>query len=215
MAVITISRQIGSSGTYIAGELAQNLNLAYADKAVITAVMEEYGFSNFEKVYEERTGFWERYDEPRQKLVRFLNATMYALAKTQDIVILGRGGFGLFQQFTDVLNVRIKAPLALRLERKMKEYGLSEEKMLGALKEADLVRASFVEHDLGFDRNNAELFDLVIDTGIVSPATAVDWIAEAYRHLTANPRIDGEFSTKNLMVDEILLKTVTEYLKKH
>ncbi|MFA5699307.1 MAG: cytidylate kinase-like family protein [Sphaerochaeta sp.] len=213
MAVITISRQIGSSGTYIASELAKNLKLAYADKTVIEAVMEEYGFSNFEQVYEERTSFWDRYDEQRQKLVRFLNATLYAFAKTQDVVILGRGGFGLFQSFTDVLNVRIKAPLELRLDRKVKEHGLSEDTMLKALKEADSVRCSFVEHDLGFNHNDAQLFDLVIDTGIVSPATAVNWISEAYAHLKANPRIDGEYSTSALVVDEILLKTVKEYLK--
>ena len=214
MAVITISRQIGSSGTYIANELSKNLKLAYADKTVIEAVMEEYGFSNFENVYEKRSSFWERYDEERQKIVRFLNATLYAFAKAQDVVILGRGGFGLFQNFSDVLNVRIKAPLELRLERKVKEYGLSEETMLAALQEADHVRCAFVEHDLGFDHNNAELFDLVIDTGIVSPATAVNWITEAYHHLKANPRVDGEVTTEALSVDEILLKTVREHLRK-
>ena len=36
----------------------------------------------------------------------------------------GRGGFGLFQGFADVLNVRIQAPFNLRVERKINEHGL-------------------------------------------------------------------------------------------
>ncbi len=214
MGVITISRQIGSEGTFIAKRVAEQLGLSFIDKEDIEKVMHAYGFSTFEEVYNTRPGFWERFDQQRAVTIDFLLAVMRAFAKVGDVVMLGRGGFGLFQGYTDILNVRLKAPLTVRLERKQKEYGSTDEQARKALVEQELVRTSFVQTDLQYNQNDATLFDLVVDTSIVPPETTSLWICDAYRQLMKTPRIDAKHTRADLVVDEVLYKLVTTMLGK-
>ncbi|HHT81608.1 MAG TPA: cytidylate kinase-like family protein, partial [Spirochaetales bacterium] len=97
MGVITISRQMGSEGTYIGKRLATELGLKYVDKQELGLIMREYGFSLFDEVYDTKPNFWERFDLERVSTVEFLIQAMRATAKVGDVVMLGRGGFGLFQ----------------------------------------------------------------------------------------------------------------------
>ncbi|MGE4584316.1 MAG: cytidylate kinase-like family protein [Sphaerochaeta sp.] len=212
MGVITISRQIGSEGTFIAKRVAEQLGLSFVDKEDIEKVMYAYGFSAFDEVYNNKPSFWQRFDQHRMLTVDFLLTAMRAFAKVGDVVLLGRGGFGLFQGYTDILNIRLKAPLELRVQRKQKEYGTTEEAARKALLEQELVRTSFVQSDLQFNQNDASLFDLVIDTGIVPPETAALWIADAYQQLVKHPRLDAKRSRADLDVDGVLLKLVRTML---
>lgn len=209
MGVITVSRQIGSEGTFIAKRVAEQLGLSFIDKEDIEKVMHAYGFSAFEEVYNTRPGFWERFDLQRSLTIDFLLSTMRAFAKVGDVVLLGRGGFGLFQGYTDILNIRVKAPLAVRLQRKQQEYGTTDERARKAVLEQELIRTNFVQTDLEYNQNDASLFDLVIDTAIVTPETASQWICEAYRQLMKTPRIDAKHTRCDLAVDEVLLKLVS------
>ena len=52
MAVITISRKLGSMGTYIGKKLAEELGYDYVDKIRISKIMKEYGFSKFDNIYD-------------------------------------------------------------------------------------------------------------------------------------------------------------------
>jgi cytidylate kinase len=212
MGVITISRQIGSEGTFIAKRVAEQLGLSFVDKEDIEKVMYAYGFSAFDEVYNNKPSFWQRFDQHRMLTVDFLLTAMRAFAKVGDVVLLGRGGFGLFQGYTDILNIRLKAPLELRVQRKQKEYGTTEEAARKALLEQELVRTSFVQSDLQFNQNDASLFDLVIDTGIVPPETAALWIADTYQQLVKHPRLDAKRSRADLDVDGVLLKLVRTML---
>lgn len=212
MGVITISRQIGSEGTFIAKQVAEQLGLSFVDKQDIEKVMHEYGFSGFDEVYDSLPTFWERFDQHRYRTVDFLLAVMRAFAKVGNVVMLGRGGFGLLQGYTDVLNVRIKAPLEVRVQRKQKERGGTEEQARKALIDQELVRTSFVQSDLQYNQRDVSLFDLVIDTGIVPPETATLWIADAYQQLMKRPRIDAKTSRADLVVDDVLLKLVEKML---
>lgn len=212
MGVITVSRQIGSEGTFIAKRVAEQLGLSCIDKEDIEKVMHAYGFSAFEEVYNTRPGFWERFDLQRTATIDFLLTAMRAFAKVGNVVLLGRGGFGLFHGYTDILNIRLKAPLAVRLERKQKEYGSTDQEARKAMIEQELIRTSFVQTDLQYNQNDAALFDLVIDTSIVPPETASLWICDAYRQLMKNPRIDAKHTRADLVVDDVLLKLVTTML---
>lgn len=212
MGVITISRQIGSGGTLIAKHVAEQLGLSFIDKEDIEKVMHAYGFSAFEEVYNAKPSFWERFDESRGLTIDFLLTAMKAFAKVGNVVLLGRGGFGLFQGYTDILNIRIKAPLEVRIERKQKEYGGTDDLAKQALIERELVRTSFVQSDLQYNQNDASLFDLVIDTGIVPPETATLWVADAYQQLMKYPRLDAKRMRADLEVDDVLLNLVKNLL---
>lgn len=213
MGVITISRQIGSGGTFIAEKVAKNLGLVFIDKEDIEAIMSEYGFTAFGQIYDSTPGFWGRYDEHRSLTITFLLSAMRAFAKVGDIVLLGRGGFSLFQGYTDILNVRLKAPMGMRVLRKQDEFGQSDTECRRILTRAEEIRTMFVKSDLHTDHNDASLFDLVIDTSIIEAERAISIICDGYTHLRAHPRIDAKHIRSDLEVDEILLGLVRRHIE--
>lgn len=212
MGVITISRQMGSGGSYIGKKLAEGLGLRYVDKQCLATIMREYGFSSFDEVYNTKPNFWERFDLERASTIDFLIQAMRAVAKAGDVVMLGRGGFGLFQNFADVLNVRIQAPFDLRVQRKMVERGMKKDVADPLLEKFDQIRRSFIHSDLGFDGNDASLYDLVINTDVLSFDEAVSSIKAAYTALMQNKRYGISRSAGSLEVDPLLCRHVEKML---
>jgi cytidylate kinase len=137
---------------------------------------------------------------------------MKAIAKVGDVVMLGRGGFDLFQDYADVLNVRIQAPFDLRVERKMKEHGMKRLESEALLLKFDQIRSSFIESDLNFHANDASMYDLVCNTGVVSRDDAVSCIASAYASLMKNKRFGITRTASSLEVDPLLFKHVQKML---
>ncbi len=108
MTVITISREPGSEGTYIARKTAEALGYHFADKDTIEDVLLQYGFADFEAIYESAPGLAAGLDERRNQATAMLNQVIKALASHGDVVILGRGSFAALAGLTDVLNVRVQ-----------------------------------------------------------------------------------------------------------
>ncbi len=212
MGVITISRQMGSEGTYVGKKLAKDLGLKYVDKQELGKIMREYGFSYFDEVYDSKPNFWERFDLQRSSTVDFLVQAMEAIAKVGDVVILGRGGFGLFQGYVDVLNVRIQAPFDLRVDRKMKEHSMKRFEGEALLRKFDQIRTSFIESDMGFKANDASMYDIVFNTGVIKADDAVPCIASAYTALMKNKRFGIERKVSSVEVDSLLFEHVEKML---
>ncbi|MGD1819503.1 MAG: AAA family ATPase [Pleomorphochaeta sp.] len=214
MGVITISRKMGSEGTYIGRKVAERLHMAYADKVFISRVMREYGFSAFKEVYDETPTFWDKFLTIREQTIDFLARTEEAIGKADNVVIVGRGGFGIFENYNDVLNVRTKAPIEIRVKRQMAEHEMSYEEAYAHVIENDKVRKQFVESDFRFNYQDTNNFDMIINTGIIDPDKAVDYICEVYQSLMEKGRCSTSKNLKDLEVDSILLKFVKEELDK-
>ena len=212
MAVITISRQMGSEGTYIGKSLAKELGLKYVDKQELGKIMREYGFGFFDEVYDSKPNFWERFDLHRASTVNFLIQAMKAVAKVGDVVMLGRGGFGIFQGYADVLNVRIQAPFDLRVERKIKEHGLKRLEGEALLHKFDQIRTSFTLSDMGFNADDASMYDIVLNSEVVKPENAILCIRTAYTELIKNKRYGTDHTVSSVEVDPLLFKHVQKML---
>ena len=219
MSVITISMKAGSEGSHIAEKVAQTLGYHFADKTTIGKVLSQYGLVEFDKEYDSAPGFWARFDaqreERRKLMVDMLNRVILALAHHGDMVILGRGGFAVLGGFADVLNVRIQAPLPIRIKRVMEQQNITEpERAEAFVTENDRVRITFVESWYGVRWDTASPFDLVIDTGKIPPELATTWLVEANR--VAKERKGGdERTTGTIQVDPILASAVSDEFKCH
>lgn len=212
MAVITISRKLGSMGTYIGRKLAERLGYDYVDKERLSKIMKDYGFSKFDNIYETVPGFWEKYDEYRDMTINFLAEVILAVAHHGNVVIAGRGSFGLLDAFSDVINIRIKAPKSCRVHRVMEDRNITEDEAKKIVKQNDKVRRSFVESDFRFDYNNSTEFDLILDTSIVPPDMCVEWLAQAY-DATNGKRDDDRPSVSTLKIEPVLVKHVEKMLE--
>lgn len=212
MAVITISRELGSEGTSIGKQIAQALGYRYVDKHIVEQILSQYGLVNFDNLYRSVPGFWERFDEMNIRLISMLNRTLLALAHRNNLVIVGRGGFVVLKDYADVLHVLIQAPLAVRAQRVMERESLSDLKQAAALvQENDQVREAFLKSFYRTSWDTASAFHLKLDTNLVAPATAVSWISTAVRSLEQK-ELKLDYTTQAIEVDPILADTIDEIL---
>lgn len=215
MAVITISREIYSEGSYIGEKVAEALGYHFVDKSTIEKVFAEHSIVQFKEVYESVPGFWARFDDMRTTTIRFLKQAILALARHGEMVIVGRGAFAVLGGFADVLNVRVQAPFPVRVRRAMEKEKITESDRAEALlKEGDEMRDAFVKsfYDIRWeDAAAASAFDLVIDTGKVPPDLAVTWLVEALKVLKQRETHDQP-TTDAIEINADLASTVSEVL---
>lgn len=216
MAVITVSRKLGSRGDEIAEKAAQILGYHYVDKAFIEAVLSQYGLVEFGAEYDSIPSFWEKFDaqkeERREMMVSMLNRVMRAVACHGNVVILGRSGFFLFEGYTDVLNVRIQAPRTFRIEQTMQREKVTLDKAETIVEHGDEVRSTFIKSFYNIQWDVCNTFDLLIDTSKIPLDMAVKWLVEAARELEGK-RHDEEPTTASIQVDPILAAAVSKTLK--
>lgn len=215
MAVVTISREFGSEGDFIAQQVAQSLGYHFVDRKFIGVILGQFGFVEFDKEYATSPTFWERFDAQREKqrdsLVGMLNQVIQAVAKHGNVVILGRSGFEVLGGFADILHVRIQAPFPVRVDRIMKQQNISFEQAETVVKNNDKVRVAFVEEFYRVPWNSIHAFDLVIDTGKISPNAATHWVIDATKNFDPSPAIEKPIIA-TIEVDRILKEAVSEVL---
>lgn len=214
MAVITISREVGSLGTTIGMRAAELLGYRYVDKKAMEKVLQQYGFVQFDELYRSTPGFWAGLDDSNLLMISMLNQVIQALGQHGDIVLVGRGGFSVLGDYADVLNVRAQAPLALRVQRVMAREGVADHQAAeDQVKANDAARIAFLQTFYGLHPDAAGAFDLVVDTGAISAEMAASWVVAATQALDQREGKAGS-TTQQIEVDPILAKTVAEVLKR-
>lgn len=118
----------------------------------------------------------------------------------------------MLKGYGDVLNVRIQAPFELRVQRVMEKHGFSSHEIAeNFVRESDQLRREFVESLFGLKWDSVSAFDLIIDTGKISPDMAVDWLEEEIHRIGISPA-PGMPSAQTIQIDKVLERTVDEIL---
>jgi len=212
MAVITISREYLSWGGTIALRVADELGYHFVTKDTFEKILRQYGLIQLDEM-QKKSSFWTFADASNQELISVLNKTILGFAQLDNMVILGRGGFAVLQEYTNVLNVRVQASAEARAERLMKLDGLDNISVAKKqITENDKARASFVKGFYDADPYNTKSFQLVLDTGIISAEMAVDWIVTAVRKLDERS-LSNETTTKGIKVEPILAGAIQQVLQ--
>jgi cytidylate kinase len=216
MSVITISREFGSEGDFIAQQAAQSLGYHFVDRKFIGTILGQYGYVEFDKEYANLPTFWERFDAQREKqrdvMVNMLNQVIQAVAHHGNVVILGRSGFEVLGGFADVLHVRLQAPFPVRVGRIMTQQQIPFEQAESVVKHNDKVRVAFVEEFYRVPWESIHAFDLVIDTGKIPADMAATWVIDAAKAFTPSAEIDKP-TIATIQVDRILAEAVSEVLQ--
>jgi cytidylate kinase len=218
MPVITISREIYSEGSYIGEKVAETVGYHFVDKNAMEKVFAEHSIVQLSEVYKSGAGFWERFDDMRSTTIKFLRQVILALASHGNTVIVGRGAFAVLSAFADVLHVRVQSPFPIRVRRAMEKERIADLGRAEALlREWDRERNAFVRtfYDVSwYDATAASAFDLVINTGKVTPDVAVSWIIQAHNELKEK-KSGKKLTTGTIEVDTALASTVSEVLGCH
>jgi cytidylate kinase len=216
MSVITISRDFGSEGDYIAERIAQTLGYHFVDKEFFSTVLSEYGLVEFDREYDTLPGFWQKFYaqryERRDEVVQMLNRVIRAVAQHGNVVILGRSGFEVLGGFANMIHVRLQAPLPVRIARVTTELKIPFEQAEELVKENDKVHIAFTKEYYKIPWDEVHAFDLVINTGKIPPDLATTWLADTLNALGTVLEPDKPIIS-SIEIDPILKTAVSNALK--
>ena len=176
MAIITISRQMGSLGDEIAKAVADKLNYDYIDKPEIAEALADYGLRVHEKFDEKGLSFWESFSQQKKRFLYLIKVVLSDFAKKGNVVIYGWGAQVLFKDLPGVLRARIIAPFEVRTRRLVEQKGYDEKNAEKTLRKSDRDSAGFISSFFKYDLEDKDLYDLIINTNTISVGTGVELI---------------------------------------
>lgn len=183
MAIITISREMGSAGIPIAHMLAEKLGYTLLDGETIKEAALNYGVSPdaLENADEKPPAFIEKLDEKAEIDLHYIELIILEYALKGNVIIYGRGGQDLLQEIKSILRVRIIAPFEERVERWAEREWLDPDLARIMVRRSDQQRAGFIKYY--FDRNWDDPlgYDLIINTSKLTEETAVKIICNGVK----------------------------------
>ncbi len=208
MAVITISRELGSEGDRIANLVCQELGYCRVDKAMLTHIAEEAGVDVKAVLAKERavtrqprlisdqmaslygkdpTAFGRQAAMDDQTYERVVRETMERFAREGNAIIVGRGGQMVLRDWPTALHVRLYAPVDVRTRRLMQRLSISEPEARLRVASSDEQKRQYIR----YMHNNAswrdlKYYHLAINTARISPEVAARMIILAAAHEAAH-----------------------------
>jgi cytidylate kinase len=213
MAVITISRELGSGGYEIGQQVAKSLGYEFTDKRTAEGIFRQYGLTKFNVVYDSAPSLLDLIRADNLLIVSMLNEILEALAKRGNVVILGRAGFAVLGQYADVLSVRIQAPFAERVQQVMAREGLTDlQAAEERVREDDDVHRIYMQRFYNKQWDEPSNFNLVLDMSSLSSAMAVQQIVEAARALDQKAPGKDAITTAAIEVDPVLADALAKVM---
>lgn len=174
--VITIGRQYGSGGRFIARKLAEMLNVNFYDNELLTTAASQSGMSKtiLDNYDEKKDGFFSGVVPSTfgadmslsQKVFLAQFEAIKMIADRESCVIVGRCADYVLRENKNVVNVFITAPIEDRVKRAVKYYNLDEKKAKETIIKMDKKRASYYNFYSDKKWGKADSYNLTIDSNI-------------------------------------------------
>jgi cytidylate kinase len=181
MAVITISRQLGSLGCDIADAVVQRLGYRKAWRGLINQAARRARTPEMALEMLDELGLL-GIKPPLSAEKEYLDAIrelIKELARDDNILIVGRGGQAVLRDWSNTLHVRVIAPLDVRVNRLVAQQGIPEDAALAQIRTSDRRRKRFVERAYHVDWGDPTLYDLVLNTRSLDVPGAAELIFQA------------------------------------
>ncbi len=181
MAVLTISREMGSGGREIGQSVAARLGYFMLDKEAIHVELCKAGrrWGDWGKDFDEHCPtVWEKNDWSFLGYRALLERIILDKAVEDRAVIVGRGANFLLREITHVLRVRVICPVEKRIGTVMKREMLDREAARKVVERSDYQRACFIRSLYEEDWADPVGYDMVFDTGSM-PLEEIETLLES------------------------------------
>jgi cytidylate kinase len=204
MPVIAMTREMGSGGGDVAQRVAAEMGLSVVLHEMVEhdlAGRLEVAGSTVHRRFEGGAGVRERLQVGGRRLARHTAEEILALAEKGNVVIRGWGACLLLRGVPHVARVRICAPMELRERSVMQQRGFKE---AGAARQEiernDAAHKRTLKAAFGVDREDAWLYDLVLNTERLSTETCVRLVGD----LVASPEFAETEASRAILADRAL-----------
>ena len=213
MAIITISRQMGTGAYEITKDVVKRLKYSVVDGSRIAELASAYGLSEEELQRVDEKPPVSLTDEDQRQAAHLSAIELLLLegCRQGNVVIYGRGGQDLLAGMDNVLRLRFVAPFDDRVENFAEREWIDPDLARTLIRKSDQQRGGFIHFYFDRDWSDPLGYDLIFNTSRLTPGTVVESIIAAVR----DPElIRAEAESLRLLEDKILCKRIeTELLK--
>lgn len=203
MAVITVSRNVGSHGDKLTVRLAERLNYRLVGRNELVRLAAGFGgpeaIDHSPELRERSPSFWERLNEERRRNASALRNAVIQLAAEGNVIIVGLGAGLLLKNLRNVLRLQIIAPNDIRLARVMADGDgddvpgpLTRDQARDLIRRRDRDVAGYIRYMFNIDWNDSSQWDLVVNTARVDLDQAVEMIATYIQHPSMQPSAEDQ-----------------------
>jgi cytidylate kinase len=203
MAVITVSRQLGSLGHDVARLVAEALGYRLVWREMINEAARRAGAPEVALATIDELDLLQLKPTPRARraYTQAVEQVMQELMREGNVVIVGRAGQVVLRDAPGVLHVRIIAPVQLRAQRIAVQQEIPQSAAQAQVEASDRHRRDYVWRFFHAQWDDATLYDLIVNTAHLSPEAAADVICQATRGSTENVVAKHTASTAGAPLD--------------
>ena len=190
MAVITMTREMGSLGRDVALGLADRLGLELVQHELVEHIAEKMHMqeSSVNRFLEGKAGLLERWGINENDMSLYTTEELLAVAKRGNVLIRGWGATYVLREISHVTCVRVCAPVAMRASNVMDRIGIADlEVAMKEVRRNDAAYARRMQHLFHVDYRDPMLYDMVFNTEKVSVEACIDMICEAVSRAENQP----------------------------
>jgi cytidylate kinase len=197
--LITISREYGAGGSELGVLLGEKLGWPVLDHELVRQLaarlsceegevkaMDEHAPSFFERLAAaaivtapESRAHSSPWSTDPDCVATAAREVLLEAAQTTPLIVVGHGGNCLFQDRTDVLRVRVTAPVDVRVQRVARRTGTTIQRAAAEVRRRDADRQHYLHRYYQSDVNDACGYDLQINTGTIPLEAAARLVLSA------------------------------------
>ena len=201
MAVIAMTREMGTRGKDVAARLANDLDLDVVHQELVAhdiGRLMGVAESSVLRFLEGRSSLWDRCTVRPDRMCRYTAREILELALRDNVIIRGWGGAQVLRHIPHVIRVRIRAPMEKRVDemfRRLNERAweaskpiehapslvreglwISRHQARREIERNDRAHASLILKSFGTNWQDPADYDIVLDTGHMSIGECVERI---------------------------------------
>lgn len=181
MAIITISREMGTGAYEIAAEVARKLKFTLVDGKCISGCAAKYGLSQemLQLVDEKPPSYITSEDRKRAAALNTIELIQLEFARKGNVILYGRGGQYLLKECGNILRLRLTGEFEERVERLSEREWIDPDLARFMTRRSDHQRSGYVQ--FYFDRvwNDPLGYDITYNTSRLPPKLIVESIVAA------------------------------------
>ncbi len=203
MPVIAMTREMGAGSRLVALRVAEQLGLTVVLHELIEHDLAEHmevSESTIHHLFEGGATLSERWQVGSKRLAKYTAEEIFALAQKGNVLIRGWGACVLLRDVPHVARIRVCAPMEVRARSVMSRQSIDKSAARAEIERNDATHKRALEEAFGADRENALLYDLVLNTERMSIETCVKLVCD----LAGSPDFHETDHSRSILDDKLL-----------